>query len=179
MISWNALISGYVEKGHVEKAIDSLKKMQLEGQILPDEVTFLCTLNACNHSDYVNGGKYHFDNMKKRYGITPDIQQYTCMVDLFCRIGHVDEAMALTKEMPTSYYPLWCALLGACQKWDNVKLGRLAFEKGVQLNDTHGIAYMHMVNMYATTSMQKGWRKNEVDITGVKHIIVDNCGHNL
>ena len=37
-------------------------------------------------------------------------------------------------------------------------------------------AYM---NMYATTSMQKGWRKNEVDITRVKHIIADNCGHNV
>ena len=27
VVSWNALISGYVEKGHAEKALDSLKKM--------------------------------------------------------------------------------------------------------------------------------------------------------
>ena len=27
VISWNALISGYAEKGHAEKALDSLKKM--------------------------------------------------------------------------------------------------------------------------------------------------------
>ena len=27
VVSWNALISGYVETGHAERALDSLKKM--------------------------------------------------------------------------------------------------------------------------------------------------------
>ena len=41
VISWNALILGYGEKGHVEKALNSLMKMKLEGQILPKVVQCL------------------------------------------------------------------------------------------------------------------------------------------
>ena len=43
VVSWNALILGYAEKGHAEKALNSLKKMKLEGQILPKVVQcFYC-----------------------------------------------------------------------------------------------------------------------------------------
>ena len=101
--------------------------------------------------------------VSKKHGITPNNQHHTCMIDLFARTGHFDEAMMMIKKMPSSYYsPVWCALLSSCRKWGNWKLGRLAFEKAVQLNDTHGVAYMHMVNMYAATSMQKGWRKTKL-----------------
>jgi pentatricopeptide repeat protein len=129
--------------------------MQFEGRILPDAVTFLCLLNACSRSGYVNEGKYHFENMSRSYGIAPDLQHYTCMVDLFGRIGKFDEVITWTKDLPAVDHPFWCAFLGACQKWDNVKLGRLAFEKAVQLDDTHGAAYMHLANMYAAPNMQK------------------------
>ena len=84
------------------------------------------------------------------------------MVDLFCRIGHVDEAMALTKEMPTSYYPLWCALLGACQKWGNVQLGRFAFEQKVQLDPNNGAAYVLMSNIYVAAGLKEDAEKIEV-----------------
>ena len=38
VVSWDALILGYGEKGHVEKALNSLKKVKFEGQILPKMV---------------------------------------------------------------------------------------------------------------------------------------------
>ena len=155
MISWNALISGYVEKGHVEKAIDSLKKMQLEGQIMPDAVTFLCVLNACSHAGLVKEGEKLFDELSVAYCITPTLEHYTCMVDLFGRAGCFDTVNALLDKVPHSgHLPLLRSILAACRKWRNVKLGKWAFEQVLQSDEKNAAAYVSMANIYASAGIQ-------------------------
>ncbi|MCO5573133.1 hypothetical protein L7F22_026898 [Adiantum nelumboides] len=45
-ISWNALISAYVQQNNAKKALDCYERMRSEG-LSPDAVTFSCTLKAC------------------------------------------------------------------------------------------------------------------------------------
>ncbi|KAH7282433.1 hypothetical protein KP509_35G030500 [Ceratopteris richardii] len=45
-VSWTTLIGGYAEHGYGEKALKCLKRMQAAG-VLPDAVTFVCSLKAC------------------------------------------------------------------------------------------------------------------------------------
>ena len=97
-----------------------------------------------------------FANMRKNYGITPTLGHYICMVDLFGRVGHFDKVMDLIKEMPSpDYLPVWGALLGACRKWGNVRLGRLAFDRAIQLDSRNVAAYVSMVNIYAAAGMKE------------------------
>ena len=58
--------------------------------------------------------------------------------------------------MPSSdYLPVWLALLGACRKWANVKLGKLAFNQAVQLDNGYSAAYILMANIFAAAGMKE------------------------
>ncbi|MCO5583251.1 hypothetical protein L7F22_037160 [Adiantum nelumboides] len=131
--TWNALIGGYAQQGLAVRALDRFHWMQQEGTS-PTAITFAAVLNACSHSGLVDEGQMLFDSMREKYGITPDEEHYTCMVDLFGRARHFDKAIGVIEMMPSSDYPsVWRALLGACRKWGNVELGRLAFKFAVEL----------------------------------------------
>eukprot|EP00250_Pteridium_aquilinum_P033959 c6756_g1_i1 orf=3-209(-) len=69
------------------------------------------------------------------------------MVDLFGRAGHLDKAVMVIKEMPSSdYSAIWFALLSACQRWGDVTVGRWAFEQAVQVDKDDAVAYVLMAN---------------------------------
>ncbi|MCO5583964.1 hypothetical protein L7F22_037882 [Adiantum nelumboides] len=153
--SWNALLGGYAQQGLAKEALDCFQWMQQE-DISPDAITFVNVLNACSHSGLVDEGQLYFHNMKEKYGIAPDKEHFTCMVDLFGRARLFGKAMRVIKTMPSSDYPpVWSALLGACQKWGNVKLGKFAFERAIQLDECDAAAYVLMTNIYAAAGMQE------------------------
>ena len=132
IVSWSGLISGYAQWGQGREAMNCFKQMQSEG-LSPNEVTFLSLLNACCHSGLVDEAQMLFKDMSGKYGITPSLEHHTCMVVAFASVGQIDKAMSVIKMMPSSTYPVvWRALLGACRKWGNAKLGRLAFDQVVQ-----------------------------------------------
>ena len=155
VFSWSALIAGYAQQGQGHKAMRCFEHMQGEG-LFPDEVTFLCVLNACTHSGLLDDAQTYFQSMSKYYGITPSLEHHTCMaVSLGC-IGHFDKVISMIKTMPSSsYLPVWRALLSACQRWGNVKLGSLAFDQAMQLDDSSSSSYILMANLYAASGMQE------------------------
>ncbi|MCO5611999.1 hypothetical protein L7F22_066260 [Adiantum nelumboides] len=154
-VSWNALIGGYAQQGLAEEALNCFRWMQREGTS-PTAISFVNVLNACSHSGLVDEGQMLFDSMQGKYGIVPDDEHYTCMVDLFGRARHFDKAMGIIKMMPSSDSPpIWSALLGACRKWGNVALGRMAFECAVELDKCDAAAYVVMSNIYAAAGMQE------------------------
>ena len=161
VVSWSALIAGYAQQGQGYKALDCFKRMQTEGHS-PDEVTFLCVLSACYHSGLLDEAEQLFGIMSREYGITPSIEHLTCMVMVFGSGGNFDEALSVIKAMSLSEFPtIWVALLGACRKWGNVKLGILAFDQTVQLDDSCAAAYVLMANIFAAAGMQKDAEKVE------------------
>ncbi|MCO5590580.1 hypothetical protein L7F22_044551 [Adiantum nelumboides] len=124
--------------------------------ISPNAITFLNVLNACNRSGLVDRGQTYFDSMREKYGIAPEKKHYTCMVGLFGCARLFDKAMRIVRMMPSfDYPPVWSALLGACQKWENVNLGRVAFERAVQLDVFDAGAYVSMSDIYAAAGMQE------------------------
>lgn len=149
-VLWNALIGGYAQQGLAEEALVCFQWMQCDCTS-PDAVTFVCVLKACSHS-----GQVYFREMRENYGITLDKEHHTCMIDLFGCAGLFNKATTVIKEMSSfDHSPVWSALLGASRKWGNVKLGRLAFERAVQLNESDAGSYVLMADIYAAADMQK------------------------
>ena len=88
------------------------------------------------------------------------LEHYACMVNLFSRVGHFEKATDVITKIPSSdYRPLWSALLGSCQNWGNLNLGRLVFEHAMQLDGNHSASYISLSNIYATASMHDECRK--------------------
>ncbi|KAH7366424.1 hypothetical protein KP509_18G077400 [Ceratopteris richardii] len=161
VVSWSALISGFAQEGLWEDAVKCFQCM-LEKGLTPNRVTFSSMLHACSHSGLVDEGLLYFANMAPMYGIVPDSEHYTCMVDLLGRAGHFEKATELIQRMPTFQYPaLWSALLGACQKWGDVTVGKWAFEQAIQVYDSDS-PYLCMFNIYTAAGMHEAAKNIQV-----------------
>ena len=78
------------------------------------------------------------------------------MIVVFGYEGHFDKAISMIKVMPCTDCPaVWLALLGACRKWGNVKLGILAFDQSLQLDHTCATAYILMANIFAAAGLRE------------------------
>ena len=154
IVSWSALIAGYAQEGQGHEALNCFEGMQSEG-FSPDAIAFLSALNACTHSGKLNEVQSYYDIMSTQYGITPKLEHQTCMVVGFGCTGNFDKAMSLIRTIPLSNDPkLWLALLGACRKWGNVKLGMKAFDQAVQLDSGGTAAYVLMADLFAASAME-------------------------
>ncbi|TQE01169.1 hypothetical protein C1H46_013192 [Malus baccata] len=54
--SWNTLINGFAVNGHGEEALEIFLDMQT-GNFMPNNITFIGVLSACNHCGLVEEGK--------------------------------------------------------------------------------------------------------------------------
>lgn len=149
-VTWTALIAGYSHLGESDVVFDLFQTMRQEG-VQPNGVTFLAVLTVCSHVGLVDEGQTYFKSMCRDFGLSPAIQHYTCMIDLFARAGQLQDAVSMTKSMP---FPpdsaIWQTILAACQKWRNAEIGRQAFECAVRLDRNDAAAYALMSNIYAS-----------------------------
>ena len=159
VVSWNALMDGHAQMGQVKTVFKLLNEIRLK-RILPDPITFLIVLNACSHSGEMCKAQTLYDNMTKRFGVAPKLKHHTSMVLVFGCAGHFDKVISVIEMMPSFYdCSLWLALLCACKKWGNVKLGRHAFDQAIQMSDNLAAAYVHMGSIYADAGMQEDMEK--------------------
>ena len=154
-VSWSALIAGYAQQGQGYQALNCLKEMKTEG-FSPDEITFLSLLSACSHSGLLEEAQMLFEDMTRRYGITPSLEHLTCILVVFGYAGQFNEAISMIRAMPSSGCPeVWLALLGACKKWGNVKVGSFAFGQALLLDNACAAAYVLMASIFASSGMQE------------------------
>ena len=154
-ITWTALLSGYAQLGQADVVLHLYRKARMDG-IVPNLVTFVVMLSACSHAGLLERGPMFFDAIDNNYDLIPNLKHCTCIVDLLGRAGLIDKAAEFINNMPL--HPdiaVWLILLGACRKWNNVDLGRYAFEHAVQLSESDSTAYVCMSNIYMNASTQE------------------------
>ncbi|KAH0973755.1 hypothetical protein GBA52_025911 [Prunus armeniaca] len=108
---------------------------------------------ACTHAGLLEKGKLLLDNMKTQYEIVPKHEHYSCVIDLLCKAGRLNEALKLIRRMPMKpLASVWGALLSGCRIHNNVDLAELAVKELLQLeNDVRGEevgAYVQLSNIY-------------------------------
>ncbi|KAG8389066.1 hypothetical protein BUALT_Bualt02G0190600 [Buddleja alternifolia] len=95
--SWNAMIGCYGKHGMVNSAIKLFEKM-INEEIQPNEVTLISVLYACSHGGLVEKGLDIFRSIDS-YGIKANKEHYSCLIDLLCRYGRMDEAYDIVKHI--------------------------------------------------------------------------------
>ncbi|CAH9123472.1 unnamed protein product [Cuscuta epithymum] len=147
--AWTALINAYAHHGLGPDAILLFKDM-LEQKVHPNAATMVAILSACTHVGMVSEGMRFFHEMETRYGITPSLEHFTCIVDLLGRTGHLLQAVELVKAMPfEADRVLLIALLNACYFWLDMEVGERVAEKLLRLDPTTMSGCIIMSNMYA------------------------------
>ncbi|CAN4100676.1 unnamed protein product [Withania somnifera] len=172
VVSWTSAIMGFAVHGLAFQALQLFQRMVNMG-INPNEVTFTAVLTACSHCGLVDEGMQYFTQMRKRYGLTPEKEHYTCLIDLLGRNGRLDEAWDLVEGMEENHPSnkcssgaIWAALLGACQMYDNVEIGKKAAEKMMEKEKQISSASVALSNVYAAAGMwsevygvRESWRR--------------------
>ncbi|KAI5070752.1 hypothetical protein GOP47_0015095 [Adiantum capillus-veneris] len=110
VVSWNALISGYADHGLAEEAFSCLEQMQSKG-LVPDEVTFLCSLKACASIGAVQTGQRLHAEVAKE-GFEHHLFLASSLIDMYAKRGFLVEAQEVLNELPSCCVVAWTALLG-------------------------------------------------------------------
>ncbi|KAI4305158.1 hypothetical protein L6164_028544 [Bauhinia variegata] len=155
-ITYTSMIAGYGMKGDGETALKLFEEM-FKFEIKPDHVAMVAVLSACSHSGLVIQGQSLFEHMFSVYGVTPRLEHYSCMVDLFGRAGLLNRAKEVITGMP--YKPtaaMWATLIGACRIHGNTLMGEWAAGKLLEMKPNHSGYYVLIANMYAAAGC---WNK--------------------
>lgn len=168
---WNAMIKGLAIHGLAMDALSLFLTMEREN-VVPDAVTFLGILTACNHGGLIDEGRRYFDWMKSRYSIQPQLEHYGVMVDLYSRAGFLEEAYSLIVAMPLEPDVVtWRTLLSGCRIYRNQKLAEVAI---ANMSHRKSGDYVLLSNIYCSLNR---WEHAEtvrkmMKINGVRK----NCG---
>ncbi|XP_057507793.1 pentatricopeptide repeat-containing protein At2g13600-like [Actinidia eriantha] len=149
LVSQNAMLAAYALCGRGEAGIAFFRRMLRDG-FKPDSVTFLLVLSSCVHAGSVERGREFF-NLMGDYTVKPTLKHYTCMVDLYSRAGHIQEAYNVVKKLPMDPDSvIWGALLGGCVIHGDVDVGEIAAEKLTKLEPDNTGNYVMLANLYAS-----------------------------
>ncbi|XP_057970192.1 pentatricopeptide repeat-containing protein At3g02330, mitochondrial [Malania oleifera] len=152
-VTWNAMISGYAQHGLGENALQIFDSMQLEN-VKPNHATFVAVLRACGHVGLVEKGKQYFNSMLSDYDLEPQLEHYSCLVDIIGRSGQVSQALGLILEMPFEADDIiWRTLLSICKIHGNVEVAEKAASSILQLDPQDASAFVLLSNIYADAGM--------------------------
>lgn len=148
MISWTSMITAFARHGQTQQALQLFDDMRLVG-VKPNKITFVGVLAACSHAGMVDEGLAYFHMMKNEYKIKPVMDHYACLIDMFVRLGRLEEAFDFIKKM--EFEPnevIWSILIAGCRSHGKVELAFEAAEQLLNLNPKDSETYFLLLNMY-------------------------------
>ncbi|PKA53930.1 Pentatricopeptide repeat-containing protein [Apostasia shenzhenica] len=158
--SWNAMILGFAQHGNGVLALNLFKEMTGEGH-RPDKITFVGILSACSHSGLVSEAYNYLNLMLTKYEIKPEVEHYSCLVDVLGRAGLLHEAEEVIKAMPFEpSAPMLRALLGACRMKGDKEIGRRVATSLLELDPGDSSAYVLLSNIYAAAEQ---WDEMQIE----------------
>lgn len=149
-VLWTSMIMAYAQSGRALEALELFEYFVTKYKFMPDHVCFTAVLTACNHAGFLERGLDYFNEMRKVYGLVPEVDQYACLVDLYARNGHLRKAKVLMEEMPyTPNCVMWSSFLSSCKVHGEVGLAREAACKLIELQPYNAAHYVTLSHIYA------------------------------
>ena len=151
MVSWRAMISGYVQRGNCMLAMNFVEHMQRQG-FTPDDALYMSMLAGCSNGNLLKEGLFYFKSMRQVHVISCSVEHYNCMIDLLGRMGHLANAQDMLQTMSVlSNLIGWSTLLSGCRSHSSTELGTQCFRELFHLDSTDASCYMIMSSLYAST----------------------------
>ncbi|MCO5554783.1 hypothetical protein L7F22_008318 [Adiantum nelumboides] len=152
-VAWGALIAGCAHQGNTRLAMFYFHIMLGKG-IKPDSGVFTGLLAACSQQGSVEEGQYFFRSMLIVFNVSPGLQHYSCIINLFGRAGLFDQAKDIIDIMPV--YPdvvIWMSLLTSCRTYTNVTVAKWCFDELLKLEVVDAACYILMSNIYSDANL--------------------------
>nr|GMC78367.1 putative pentatricopeptide repeat-containing protein At3g18840 [Ipomoea batatas] len=149
-ILYNTMIAGYAHHGYENETLLLFREMKDRG-FQPDAVTFLAILSTCRHRGLIKIGEEFFYSMTKDYNIAPDIDHYSCMIDLYGRGNQLEKAVDIMEKIPSEPDAVVLgAFVNACKMNGNAELAKTAEEALLRIEGENGARYVQFASIYAS-----------------------------
>ncbi|KAI4357064.1 hypothetical protein L6164_001038 [Bauhinia variegata] len=126
MISWTALIDGYVKNNNPAEALRSFVEMRSSGMKI-DEVTIASILRAAGMSGNAYFGKWVHGFYVETGRVSWDVYIGNAIVDMYFKCGLLHDARQAFDEMPYRNVVSWTAIIVAYVQYDKCKEALLLF----------------------------------------------------
>ncbi|GFY96231.1 hypothetical protein Acr_11g0005370 [Actinidia rufa] len=174
-ISWNAMVSAHALHDQGNEAVSLFEEIASEG-FFPDKINILAVLQACSYSGFWNYGVSLFNEMEMKYGVSPILEHFACLVDLLGKAGLFSEAMDLINKSPFSDSPLlWRTLVHVCKLCGDLNFGKMASQCLLDLAPKEAGSYMLVSNMYAREGMFNEAARVRIIMNDLKMIKEAGC----
>ncbi|KAE8779952.1 pentatricopeptide repeat-containing protein [Hordeum vulgare] len=109
-VSWNTLITGYMQNGLANEAIEAYSHMQKHEGLKPIQGTIVSVLPAYSQLGALQQGmRMHALSVKTGFNL--DVYIGTCMVDLYAKCGKLADAMLFFEKMHKRSTGPWNAIM--------------------------------------------------------------------
>ena len=108
--SWTSMLQGYVDYGKPQDAIDMFKCMQNDECVRPTAYTFQTLIKACAQEMSVDEGLLIHCKVVEE-GFESDLFVGSTLVDMYAKVGFVDESQDVFDEFDAKNVVSWNALI--------------------------------------------------------------------
>ena len=108
--SWNALISGYINHGLINEALEGFAQMRAEG-LSSDPVTFLCILKACGLAQSLSLGEVIHVEIMKQNLLERDVILGNALIDMYVKCSMLERAQEAHDKLPRRNVISWSTLI--------------------------------------------------------------------
>nr|XP_012571541.1 pentatricopeptide repeat-containing protein At4g33170 isoform X2 [Cicer arietinum] len=146
-----SLVDMYAKCGNIEDAYGLFRRMYTRSVALWNAMI----VGLAQHGNAEEALNF-FNEMKyrgKNYGIEPEIEHYSCLVDALSRAGRIQEAEKVVSSMPfEASANMYRTLLNACRVQGDKETGKRVAEKLFTLDPSDSAAYVLLSNIYAAAN---------------------------
>jgi pentatricopeptide repeat protein len=118
VVTWTALIGGYVQHDRCEEALDHLTRMQTVG-ISPNAVTYVCGLKASAKLGSANIGEELHAEIERRGFVASNQFVGNALIDMYAKCGRLSDAHDVLNKLPIRDVVSWNALLAGYADQDH------------------------------------------------------------
>nr|XP_043609329.1 pentatricopeptide repeat-containing protein At3g12770 [Erigeron canadensis] len=151
VITWSSMILGYGLHGKGQEAVDLYDKMIANG-VKPDTIVVVGVLSACSRSGLTEKGLDIYKKAINVYGIEPNAEMCSCVVNLFRQSGKPEKALTFIKGMPSKPGPgVWGALVSSLDGHTDTETKVLGYRSLMEIEPDNPSNYVGLANLYATS----------------------------
>ncbi|KAF5206888.1 Pentatricopeptide repeat [Thalictrum thalictroides] len=156
LVSWNTMLSGYVQNGMVSEAFALFRELLLIGRGF-DSGTMASLLQGCAQLSSLDNGKVLHGSVLRR-GLQSNIIVTTALVDLYAKSGALNLASSVFYAMKEKNVISWTAMLmGLVQNGHTEEAFRIFSLMQEERVDANAVTFVSLIHACAYTgSLKKG-----------------------
>ncbi|KAI5077058.1 hypothetical protein GOP47_0009123 [Adiantum capillus-veneris] len=148
-VSWNVMITMFVERGEGRMALELFDQMQNEG-ISPSNATYPSILKACSCVRAFEQGKAIHGQLIER-GLISDVYIGSTLIDMYASCGKMDEAFIEFSKFSKRNIVSWCTIIAAAAQHGLEPLAMELYGKmGLECSEIDDITFVCAIKVCAT-----------------------------